>query len=143
LNKKNSELQAQLALEKTRANELTTSIAEREQSLRVGGAELRAKEDEFIRSKRMLEKEMEQLKKEIRVDSGQTKLHGRDKELKNMEALVICSTCRSGPRTTIITKCMHTFCKDCVDSRLSTRQRKCPACQMSFAHSDVHTFWFQ
>lgn len=64
---------------------MTTLMAEREQALRTGAAELRAKEDEFIRSKKVLEKEMEQLKKEIRVDSGQTKLHGRDKELKNME----------------------------------------------------------
>jgi hypothetical protein len=102
LEKENSELQAQLALEKTRINEvcfvylfyllselfisqLTTLMAEREHALRAGGAELRAKEDEFIRSKKVLEKEMEQLKKEVRVDSGQTKLHGRDKELKNME----------------------------------------------------------
>lgn len=103
LEKENSELQAQLALEKTRSNEvcfiyllpflsylfisqLTALMAEREHALRTGGAELRAKEDEFIRSKKGLEKEMEQLKREIRVDPGQTtKLHGRDKELKNME----------------------------------------------------------
>ena len=60
-------------------------MAEREHSLQTKRAELRAQEDEFIRSKKGLEKEMEQLKKEIRVDSSQTKLHGRDKELKNME----------------------------------------------------------
>ena len=60
-------------------------MAEREHALRAGGAELRAKEDEFVRSKKILEKEMEQLKKELRVDSGQTKLQGRDKELKNIE----------------------------------------------------------
>ena len=60
-------------------------MAEREHAFRAGGAELRAKEDEFIRSKKGLEKEMELLKREIRVDPGQTKLHGRDKELKNME----------------------------------------------------------
>ena len=66
--------------------QLTSLMAEREHSFRAGGAELRAKEDEFIRSKKGLEKEMEQLKKEMRVDPGQTtKLHGRDKELKNME----------------------------------------------------------
>jgi hypothetical protein len=67
-------------------SQLTTLMAEREQAFRTGGAELRVKEDEFIRSKKGLEKEMEQLKREIRVDLGQTtKLHGRDKELKNME----------------------------------------------------------
>jgi hypothetical protein len=103
LEKENSELQAQLAVEKTRSNEvyfvylfpllsylfipqLTALMAERELAFRAGGAELRAKEDEFIRSKKGLEKEMEQLKREIRVDPGQTTtLHGRDKELKNME----------------------------------------------------------
>ncbi|KAF8813812.1 BRE1-domain-containing protein [Phlegmacium glaucopus] len=143
LEKENYELQAQLAHEKMRFNEMTALTAEREQALQTKRTEFRAKEDEVIRFKKELEREMEQLKKEIRVDSSQTKLHGRDKELKNMEALVICSTCHGSPRTTIITKCMHTFCKDCVDSRLSTRQRKCPACQVPFAHSDVHTFWFQ
>ena len=67
-------------------SQLTALMAEREQAFRAGGAELRAKEDEFIRSKKGLEKEMEQLRREIRVDPGQTtKLHGRDKELKNME----------------------------------------------------------
>ena len=103
LERENSDLQAQLALEKTRSNEvcfvylfplfselkfsqLTALMAEREHAFRAGGAELRAKEDEFIRSKKGLEKEMEQLRREIRVDPGQTtKLHGRDKELKNME----------------------------------------------------------
>ena len=100
--KENSELQAQLALEKTRLNEvclinsfcqiselfisqLTTLMAEREHALETKRRELGAKEDEFIRSKKELEREMEQLKKESRVDSSQTKLHGRDKELKNME----------------------------------------------------------
>lgn len=67
-------------------SQLHALMAEREHTFRVGGAELRAKEDEFIRSKKGLEKEMEQLKREVRVDPGQTtKLHGRDKELKNME----------------------------------------------------------
>lgn len=60
-------------------------MAEREHAFQSKRAELRAKEDEFIRIQKGLEKEMEQLKKEIRVDSSQTKLHGRDKELKNME----------------------------------------------------------
>jgi len=100
--KENYELQAQLALEKTRFNEvcfiysiyllpelfifqMTALTAEREQALQIKRKEFRAKEDEFIRSKKELEREMEQLKKEIRVDSSQTKFHGRDKELKNME----------------------------------------------------------
>lgn len=100
--KENSELQAQLALEKTRSNEvcfthlfyllselfilqLTALMAERERTLQTKRTELRIKEDELIRSKKGLEREIEQLKKEVRVDSSQTRPHGRDKELKNME----------------------------------------------------------
>lgn len=29
------------------------------------------------------------------------------------------------------------FCKECIDNRISTRQRKCPACNLAFAVSDV------
>ena len=79
------------------------------------------------------------------------------------QALINCSTCREDNafRSTIITKCMHStsikslmrrlwfqsyvpaFCKSCVDARLATRQRKCPACNLAFGQSDVHTFFFQ
>lgn len=35
------------------------------------------------------------------------------------------------------------FCKQCVDSRIATRQRKCPACNLPFSVSDVQQVYFQ
>ena len=64
-------------------------------------------------------------------------------EKDNLNRLLKCSTCHQQYRKMIITKCMHTFCKPCIDSRVASRQRKCPHCNLQFAQSDVHQFYFQ
>lgn len=53
------------------------------------------------------------------------------------QPLLRCSACHDRYRDRILTKCLHTFCSACIDSRISTRQRKCPHCQSTFATSDV------
>lgn len=64
-------------------------------------------------------------------------------EVDKCMSLLKCSTCRLNLRTTVLTKCMHTFCKQCVDARISTRQRKCPACNLAFGQGDVQQLYFQ
>ncbi|TFL01551.1 BRE1-domain-containing protein [Pterulicium gracile] len=64
-------------------------------------------------------------------------------EKDNLNRLLKCSTCHQQYRKMIITKCMHTFCKPCIDSRVASRQRKCPHCNLQFSQSDVHQFYFQ
>ena len=59
------------------------------------------------------------------------------------QKILKCSICHSHMRDTVITKCMHSFCKSCVDDRISTRQRKCPACNLQFAQSEVQPLYFQ
>ena len=70
-----------------------------------------------------------------------------------------CSTCKLNFRSVILTKCMHSaylsvfspsrtnvasaFCKDCIDARLTTRQRRCPSCDLTFTSSEVHKFYLQ
>ncbi|CAE6430968.1 unnamed protein product [Rhizoctonia solani] len=58
-------------------------------------------------------------------------------------AILRCSTCVKNFRSHTLLKCMHTFCKDCIDARVTTRQRKCPACNMAFAAQDVQQIYFQ
>ncbi|KAJ3974452.1 hypothetical protein EV361DRAFT_641520 [Lentinula raphanica] len=58
-------------------------------------------------------------------------------------SLLKCSTCNLKFRDTILTKCSHTFCRACVDARISSRQRKCPACGLGFAQSDVLKIYMQ
>ncbi|KAF8200665.1 BRE1 E3 ubiquitin ligase-domain-containing protein [Pholiota molesta] len=145
MEKEAPEMLAQLDCERKRYQELQSLFRERETFLQSKRAEFRQKEDEFIHSKKDLEKEIVQLKRKRKLEPN-TKLSDPESDkLANLEALINCSTCREDNafRSTIITKCMHTFCKSCVDARLATRQRKCPACNLAFGQSDVHTFFFQ
>ncbi|RSH91929.1 hypothetical protein EHS25_009299 [Saitozyma podzolica] len=63
----------------------------------------------------------------------------RDKLLK----LLRCSCCEQNFKQQVITKCMHTFCKQCLDARVASRQRKCPACGLAFAKEDIQTLYWQ
>ncbi|KAI0001315.1 BRE1-domain-containing protein [Russula compacta] len=65
------------------------------------------------------------------------------KEVDKCMSILKCSTCRQDMRSTILTKCLHTFCKSCIDTRISTRQRKCPACNLAFGQSDAQQLYFQ
>jgi len=65
------------------------------------------------------------------------------KEVDKCMSILKCSTCRQNMRSTILTKCLHTFCKSCIDMRISTRQRKCPACNLQFGQSDAQQLYFQ
>jgi E3 ubiquitin-protein ligase BRE1 len=64
-------------------------------------------------------------------------------EIEKLNSILKCSTCQQAYRKMIITKCMHTFCKPCIDSRVASRQRKCPSCALPFSQSDVQQFYFQ
>jgi len=35
------------------------------------------------------------------------------------------------------------FCKDCLDARIASRQRKCPACGVAFSKEEVQTLYWQ
>jgi E3 ubiquitin-protein ligase BRE1 len=58
-------------------------------------------------------------------------------DLEKCRKLLRCIACDQRYKDTVITKCMHVFCKDCVDLRIKTRQRQCPACGEYFNANDV------
>ncbi|KAF6763101.1 hypothetical protein DFP72DRAFT_874675 [Ephemerocybe angulata] len=109
---------------------------------------LRLKEAEWDSTKKQLEEQVQKLKQDVAAGAAHkhdrhTSKNGRDEEYQSMRSLLMCSTCDSNFRSVIVTKCMHTFCKPCIDARISTRQRKCPACGVAFAQSDVSTLYMQ
>ncbi|CAK9782402.1 BRE1-domain-containing protein [Cutaneotrichosporon oleaginosum] len=57
--------------------------------------------------------------------------------------LLRCSCCDINFKQQVIVKCMHTFCKECLDKRIETRQRKCPACASVFSKEDCKTLYWQ
>ncbi|CAO3631846.1 unnamed protein product [Cunninghamella blakesleeana] len=62
-------------------------------------------------------------------------------ECDELRSLLKCSTCKTRFRSHLLIRCMHTFCKKCIDDRLETRQRRCPTCSESFGASDVKQFY--
>lgn len=58
-------------------------------------------------------------------------------ELEKYRSLLRCSVCDSRFKDTAITKCMHCFCKECVNVRIRMRDRRCPSCSEPFSPGDV------
>lgn len=106
-------------------------------------AALRQKGAEWDRQKSRLEDQIHRLKQELATKHALQK-GGSDTEVfNNMRTLLYCSTCTNNIRNVVITKCMHSFCKECIDARIATRQRKCPACTTPFGQGDVQTYYMQ
>ncbi|KAJ1304529.1 hypothetical protein OPQ81_005670 [Rhizoctonia solani] len=99
------------------------------------------------KAKEEAKKAQEETKQASVVSSGTKGASARELELQKENAKVMallrCSTCVKNFRSHTLLKCMHTFCKDCIDARVTTRQRKCPACNMAFAAQDVQQIYFQ
>jgi E3 ubiquitin-protein ligase BRE1 len=59
-----------------------------------------------------------------------------------LKRMLKCSSCQQRFKTHTITRCYHLFCKECIDARLETRQRKCPSCSIGFGAHDVQQVYF-
>jgi len=105
-------------------------------------AELRRVEEEVLRLRKEAERQASKYKLLTTGTSSQKEAELQS-EIDKCMSVLKCSTCKMQMRNTVITKCMHTFCRQCVDARITTRQRKCPACNLGFASSDVQQVFFQ
>ncbi|QRV94186.1 E3 ubiquitin-protein ligase BRE1 [Ceratobasidium sp. AG-Ba] len=65
------------------------------------------------------------------------------KENRDLMTLLRCSTCKLNFKSHVLLKCMHSTLCRCIDARITTRQRKCPACNMAFGAQDVQQLYFQ
>lgn len=57
--------------------------------------------------------------------------------LREAQAKLRCSVCGDREKTTCLIRCMHTFCRECVQKNIDNRSRKCPACAKPFGAADV------
>ena len=60
-----------------------------------------------------------------------------DQVLETYRRKVKCSLCMINDKDAIINKCMHAFCRECIQKRLDVRNRKCPACAVQFDYQSV------
>ncbi|KAJ7091203.1 BRE1 E3 ubiquitin ligase-domain-containing protein [Mycena epipterygia] len=139
-----------------------TLLLEREEELVKKKAELQKMTEELSLSKKQMERQTVKLQ-ERAAGSGSSREAELETELKltmvstvffllsgnilltiRPQNVLKCTACKGAEfRDTVLTKCMHTFCRSCVDARLSTRQRKCPACNKPFSKDDVQTIYLQ
>ncbi|KAL1755624.1 hypothetical protein FB107DRAFT_274640 [Schizophyllum commune] len=138
-------LEADLAVERSKVAHTEESWRQRESALveaqtkAAKQAVSLAKAEDKVKAK---EKTLEESAKarEKKVQNNGNELPA---ELDMQMKMLKCSTCKLNFRSVILTKCMHTFCKDCIDARLTTRQRRCPSCDLTFTSSEVHKFYLQ
>ncbi|KAF9263329.1 BRE1-domain-containing protein [Marasmius fiardii PR-910] len=102
--------------------------------------QLQQRIEESARSKKDLQRQTLKLQSKERLLSSRARTVDHDADTRK---ILRCSTCNINFRKVLLTKCWHTFCKDCIEARISTRQRKCPACNLAFGQSDVQTIFFQ
>ncbi|KAG4302527.1 hypothetical protein PCANB_001156 [Pneumocystis canis] len=147
-------LEKQIAVLRT-SNQILTSknhefqlkIEEKDQSIKNIGQQIsllkqRLIEQENItytemKSKRVAEEEIEKLKIQIRKNKHQTTINGDVDELKIYRGMTKCSVCETRWKNTAISLCGHVFCKECVNKRIETRQRRCPSCNRGFGSGDI------
>ena len=68
-----------------------------------------------------------------KVGSGQA----ISEELEAMRLMTHCQVCHVRRKDTVIVKCWHCFCGECIKRNLEARNRKCPACSQTFGAGDV------
>lgn len=123
--------------------ELRASFSEHSKTIDKKQDELRKLEESLLKTKKEAEKQVAKLDSSTVVSDPSAKEASLQKERDKLMSVLKCSTCQLNFRNTILTKCMHTFCKTCVDARISTRQRKCPACNLAFSAGEVSQVYFQ
>ncbi|KAI9328289.1 hypothetical protein BDR26DRAFT_874249 [Obelidium mucronatum] len=109
---------------------------------RVLGDKMKQLAEESHTQKRLLEK-IDVLKK--RLDNQPKTSEMADSHLQqeneDLKLLVKCSSCSNNFKSHILLKCMHTFCKTCLDDLVNSRQRKCPKCGIGFGQGDIKPFY--
>eukprot|EP00668_Euglena_longa_P031638 GGOE01040879.1.p1 GENE.GGOE01040879.1~~GGOE01040879.1.p1 ORF type:complete len:625 (-),score=160.79 GGOE01040879.1:111-1922(-) len=60
-------------------------------------------------------------------------------QILGLRAVLNCNVCGRRRKNTILTRCFHIFCAECVEDNIRDRKRKCPQCATKFSESDVKT----
>ncbi|KAH7650055.1 hypothetical protein FG379_003135 [Cryptosporidium bovis] len=73
----------------------------------------------------------------LKLDDSDVEITKLKSENQQMLTLMKCSVCRDKLKDTVINRCGHLFCKECIYNNLSSRNRKCPLCHTTFDKNDI------
>ena len=62
-------------------------------------------------------------------------------QVNHLKSRLACDVCNIRDKNTILLRCRHMFCRQCVDINIKNRSRKCPACGTRFDMKDVADIW--
>ncbi|KAM9773436.1 E3 ubiquitin-protein ligase BRE1B-like [Syngnathus typhle] len=142
LNKRKAVEAAQLAedqkvqLEHTQAKlkEIQVAVAENRTARERESSNFKRAQEDLSRLRRKLEK---QKKVEVYSDADEI----LQEEINQYKAKLRCPCCNTRDKDTVLTKCFHVFCYECLKMRYDTRQRKCPKCNCAFGANDFHRIY--
>uniref|UniRef100_A0AAY4ASC2 E3 ubiquitin protein ligase n=1 Tax=Denticeps clupeoides TaxID=299321 RepID=A0AAY4ASC2_9TELE len=142
LNKRKAVEAAQLAedlkvqLEHTQAKmrEIQASVLDNRTARERERGNLNRAQEDLSRLRRKLEK---QKKMEVYTDADEI----LQEEINQYKAKLRCPCCNTRDKETVLTKCFHVFCYECLKTRYDTRQRKCPKCNAAFGANDFHRIY--
>ncbi|CEQ41340.1 SPOSA6832_03051 [Sporobolomyces salmonicolor] len=140
LRRDNTELTLRSEQNAKRIAELNNLLAERISQAESEIAARKRAEEQLAKVERQLQQSQAKVASASAAASSSSD-SAEIRELKKYNAdlskMLKCSTCNIRFKSVILTRCGHTFCKECVDARLANRQRKCPNCGGMFGKDDV------
>lgn len=128
------QLQEQLQAAQARCDAAKRSLDEEAAK----GAKERAKRQKLEDETCVLKGQVARLKTVTGADDAAAELQ---EELTVYRSLLRCSVCNERRKDTIITKCYHMFCSQCIARNLEIRHRKCPGCNVAFGAGDVKSVY--
>ena len=66
----------------------------------------------------------------------------QEQMLEEMRRKLFCTVCKSQEKQVALSRCLHMFCRDCVQQNIANRNRKCPLCGERFGADDVRPIFF-
>ncbi|KAJ1993942.1 E3 ubiquitin-protein ligase bre1 [Coemansia spiralis] len=136
--------QARLQEAQQRAQELEEQSRAQEEKVRVMAAALNERTESLGAvelEKRRTEEALDVANRRVSEAEKTTDQTGLAKLCADYKALLKCPTCQTNFKSHVLLRCMHVFCKQCLDSRIETRQRKCPSCSEPFGAKDVRQIY--
>ncbi|CAK56155.1 unnamed protein product (macronuclear) [Paramecium tetraurelia] len=85
-------------------------------------------------------KKAEKSKSKLKYLKLQMKLESKDTDnelLTSLKMMVDCQQCKKRAKQVILMKCLHMFCKPCIDDNQKNRNRACPVCRAKYGIEEV------
>ena len=126
-----TKLKSQLSIVESRCNQLSSDEAKLQKEIK----KLEKERDDLKIENAGVKKKCDLLSREGGAGALQ-------EEIDAYKTMMGCNVCKQRDKACVITKCFHMFCRECIDTRIATRQRKCPGCALAFSENDVQNIYF-